>query len=98
MPTGGSLDRNGPAFFNERLRKGLPTSIDELEWGSPILTGLSELGLAPGVTAHSIIADRRDPPRAGGSDGLVPYDSAHLDGVASEVLVSSGHLCQATPP
>ena len=79
------MARNGPAFFTERLRKGLPTSIDELEWGSPILTGLSELGLAPGVAAHSIIADRRDPPRAGGSDGLVPYDSAHLDGVASEV-------------
>jgi hypothetical protein len=91
------MDRNGPAFFKERVRDGLPTSIDELEWGSPILTGLSGLGLAPGVTAHSVIADRRDPPRAGGSDGLVPYDSAHLDGVASEVLVSSGHLCQSHP-
>src|SRR5262249_61350105 len=55
--------RNGPEFFTERVREGLPTSIDELEWGSPILTGLSELGLAAGVTAHSIIADRRDPPR-----------------------------------
>ena len=30
--------RNGPEFFKERFRKGLPTSIDELEWGSPILT------------------------------------------------------------
>jgi hypothetical protein len=88
------MARNRPAFFQERLREGLPTSIEELEWGSPILTGLSELGLAPGVAAHSVIADRRDPPRDGGSDGLVPYDSAHLDGVASEVLVSSGHLCQ----
>ena len=91
------MDRNGPDFFKERLREGLPTSIDELEWGSPVLAGLSELGLAPGVAAHSVIADRRDPPRAGGSDGLVPYDSAHLDGVASESLVSSGHLCQGHP-
>lgn len=91
------LERNGPAFFTERLRTGLPTSIDELEWGSPMLTGLSELGLAPGVGAHSIIADSRDPPRAGGGDGLVRYDSAHLDGVASETLVSSGHLCQGHP-
>jgi len=91
------LARNGPAFFKERLRKGLPTSIDELEWGSPILLGLFELGLPAEVKAHSIIADRRDPPRAGGSDGLVPYDSAHLDGVASESLVSSGHLCQDNP-
>jgi pimeloyl-ACP methyl ester carboxylesterase len=91
------MDRNGPAFFTERLRKGLPTSIDELEWGSTVLTGLSELELAPGVTAHSVIADTRDPPRAGGGDGLVSYDSAHLDAVASEFLVSSGHLCQGHP-
>ena len=91
------VERNGPGFFNERLREGLPTSIDELEWGAPVLTGLSELGLAPGVAAHSIVADHRDPPRAGEGDGLVPYDSAHLDGVASEVLVSSGHLCQGHP-
>jgi hypothetical protein len=33
----------------------------------------------------------------GGSDGLVPYDSAHLDGVASELIVASGHLCQERP-
>jgi len=88
---------NGPDFFIERFRKGLPTSIDELEWQSPMLMGLDELGLAPNVTAHSIIADRRDPPRAGGSDALVAYESAHLNGGASESLVSSGHLCQDHP-
>ena len=91
------IARNGPDFFTERFRKGLPTSIDELEWQSPILMCLNELGLAPTIKAHSIIADRRDPPRAGGSDGLVPYESAHLEGTVSESLVSSGHLCQDHP-
>ncbi len=91
------LARNGPDFFTERFRKGLPTSIDELEWRSPILMGLDDLGLAPTVKAHSIIADRRHPPGAGGSDGLVPYESAHLQGIASESLVTSGHLCQDHP-
>jgi pimeloyl-ACP methyl ester carboxylesterase len=91
------LARNGPEFFTERFRKGLPTSIDELEWQSPILKGLDELGLAPAIKAHSIIADRRDPPGVGGSDGLVPYESAHLEGTVSESLVSSGHLCQDHP-
>jgi pimeloyl-ACP methyl ester carboxylesterase len=91
------IDRNDPGFFTERFRKGLPTSIDELEWRSPILVGLDELELAPTIKAHSIIADRRDPPGAGGSDGLVAYESAHLEGVASESLVSSGHLCQDHP-
>jgi hypothetical protein len=91
------LARNGPDFFTERFRRGLPTSIDELEWQSPMLMGLDELGLASSIKAHSIIADMRNTPGAGGSDGLVPYESAHLDGVASELLVSSGHLCQDHP-
>ena len=91
------IARNGPDFFVERFRRGLPTSIDELEWRSPILMLLDELRPAPNVTAHSIIADRREPPRAGGSDGLVLYESAHLDGVATESLVSAGHLCQDHP-
>jgi pimeloyl-ACP methyl ester carboxylesterase len=91
------LTRNGPDFFTERFRRGLPTSIDELQWQSPFLMGLDELGLAPTIMAHSIVADRREPPRVGGGDGLVPYQSAHLDGVASELLVSSGHLCQDHP-
>jgi pimeloyl-ACP methyl ester carboxylesterase len=91
------MARNGPEFFTERFRKGIPTSVDELEWKSPILVGLDELKLASTIKAHSIIADRREPPAVGGSDGLVPYDSAHLNGVASECLVSGGHLCQDSP-
>jgi pimeloyl-ACP methyl ester carboxylesterase len=91
------IARNGLDFFTERFRRGLPTSIDELQWQSPFLMGLDELGLAPTIKAHSIIADRREPPRVGGGDGLVSYDSAHLDGVDSEWLVSGGHLCQDNP-
>jgi pimeloyl-ACP methyl ester carboxylesterase len=91
------IARNRPDFFTERFRKGLPTSVDELEWQSPILMGLEALGLPSTIKAHSIIADRRDPPAAGGTDGMVPYDSAHIDGAASELLVSSGHLCQDRP-
>ena len=91
------MARNGPDFFTERFRKGLPTSVDELEWQSPFLMRLEELGITPTIKAHSIIADRRDPPRSGGSDGLVPFESAHLDGVASELLVASAHLCQDQP-
>jgi pimeloyl-ACP methyl ester carboxylesterase len=91
------IDRNRADFFTEFFRRALPTSVDELEWHSPILMGLADLKLAPQIKSHSIIADRRDPPSAGGSDGIVPYDSAHVDGVASELFVSSGHLCQDRP-
>jgi hypothetical protein len=75
-PIGAAFDRliarNGPEFVQQKLRHGLPTSIDELEWGSPILTGLSSLKISSPVKVHSIIADRHNPARVGGADGLVP--------------------------
>ena len=46
---------------------------------------------------HSIIADINDPPGRGGTDGVVPYASSHLDGASSELIVHGVHLCQANP-
>src|SRR4051812_18628498 len=91
------LARNGPAFFTPMLRGRLPTSIDQLAWEHPELQALVALGIDPGVAYHSIMADFRDPPLAGGTDGVVSYASAHLDGASSELLVHGGHLCQADP-
>jgi pimeloyl-ACP methyl ester carboxylesterase len=91
------IARNKPDFFTELFRKGLPTSVDELEWQSPILMRLDQIGLAPAIKAHSIIAVQHDPPSPSGGDGMVPYESAHVDGVVSELLVSSAHLCQDKP-
>ncbi len=88
---------NPPTFFREHFRRGLPTSIDELEFGSPILTGLSDLPVVPAITAHSIIAVRPDSPPTGRTDGLVTFESAHIEGVASEKIIASGHLCQDHP-
>ena len=51
---------NPPNFFREHFRKGLPSSIDELEWGSPILTGLAELAHPPALKVHSIKVCRID--------------------------------------
>ena len=91
------VSRNEPTFFREHFRKAMPTSIEELEWGSPILTGLGELPTAPAVKVHSIIAVRPGSPAGDRTDGLVTYDSAHVEGVASEKVVSTGHLCQDHP-
>ncbi len=89
--------RNEPTFFREHFRRGLPTSIDELEWGSPMLTGLHELSSPTSVKVHSIIAVRPGSPPAARTDGLVTYESAHIDSVASEKVVSAVHLCQDHP-
>jgi pimeloyl-ACP methyl ester carboxylesterase len=91
------ISSNPPTFFREFFRKGLPTSIDELEWGSPILTGLHDLAVAREVKVHSIIAVRPETVSRVRTDGLVTYDSAHLADAASERIVASGHLCQDHP-
>ena len=39
--------------------------------------------------------DQEDHP--GGSDGVVPYSSSHLDGAASELIVHSGHSVHRCP-
>jgi hypothetical protein len=91
------LASNRPDFFRDTFREGLPTSVDQLTWDHPLLLALRDAGIDPAVEYHSIIADRRDPPRGGGTDGVVPYASAHLDGAASELLIHGGHLCQDHP-
>jgi pimeloyl-ACP methyl ester carboxylesterase len=91
------LASNRPDFFLHTFREGLPTSVDQLTWDHPLLLALRDAEIDPAVDYHSIIADLRDPPRAGGTDGVVPYASAHLDGVASELLIHGGHLCQDHP-
>lgn len=88
------VTRNEPNFFRDHFRKSIPTSIDELNWGSPILTGLYDLHTPPVVKLHSIIAIRPGSPPDHRSDGLVEYTSAHLPGVASEKVVATGHFCQ----
>jgi pimeloyl-ACP methyl ester carboxylesterase len=88
------IAQNPPDFFHEFFRKGMPTSIDELEIGSPILTGLAALEHPAAVKVHSIIAVRREGLNGRRTDGLVTFESAHLDGVVSEKIVSAGHLCQ----
>ena len=86
--------QNPPDFFREFFRKGLPTSVDELEWGSPILSGLKDLAHRPVLKVHSIIAVRPDSSPDQRTDGLVSYESAHIAGVASEKIVPASHLCQ----
>jgi len=58
---------------------------------------LAPAPLAPGVIGYSIIAVKGDGPFQQDTDGVVAYSSAHLDGMASELVVTSGHSVQQTP-
>jgi pimeloyl-ACP methyl ester carboxylesterase len=75
----------------------LPTSVDNMSPGHPFLKALNDLPIDPGITAHSIIAVLGDGPVTGKTDGVVAYESAHIDGVASELVVRSGHSTQGHP-
>jgi pimeloyl-ACP methyl ester carboxylesterase len=93
----GDLVTNNPDAFKfdpTRMRFG---SIYGMTPGSPVITGLSEIPVTPGIPAHSIIAVRGDGPVEDGSDGVVRYESAHIEGVQSELIVRSGHSVQANP-
>ena len=72
-------------------------AVSAMEPGSHLMTALAPLPLAPGVSGHSIIAVKDEGPLEEGTDGVVKYTSAHLDGVDSEFIVRSGHSCQSNP-
>ena len=72
-----------------------PTAIDNMSPTHPFIQTISEIPVAPGVHAHSIIAVDGDVPKESGGDGVVKYVSAHIDGVESERVVNSPHSCQS---
>jgi pimeloyl-ACP methyl ester carboxylesterase len=84
---------NNAELFTPGFRTEVPTSVTELAPGHALLMALCDLKIDPSVSSHSIIADFRDPPGPGASDGIVPYASSHLDGAASELLVHGHHVC-----
>jgi triacylglycerol esterase/lipase EstA (alpha/beta hydrolase family) len=73
-------------------------SIEDMKPGSEFIRGLSQSRISPSVTLHSIIAVKDpDGPRAKWTDGVITYESAHLGGAASELIVKSGHSVQEEP-
>jgi pimeloyl-ACP methyl ester carboxylesterase len=87
------LATHDPDLFTRGFRRETPTSVNELTPGHALLIALRDLKIDPSVCSHSIVADLRDPPAPGGTDGIVPYRSSHLEGAASELLVHGYHNC-----
>ena len=77
----------------------MPTSIDNMSPGNRFIRALAETPVVPGVTAHSIISVNDDKPLDEAGDGVVKYQSAHVGGVESELIVHSPHSgMQAAAP
>lgn len=77
--------------------KVILTSADSMSPENPVMQTLADISLAPGVSGHSIIAVQGDGDPQLGNDGVVEYKSAHLEGMASELVVKSGHSSQLNP-
>ena len=90
----GMLIRDGKLMPDDSRRL---TGIDNLDPGNKTLQVLETIPFVEGVPFHSIIGNVREAEIPGGSDGVVPYSSSHLDGAASELVVRSGHSAQQNP-
>ena len=88
------LVKDNPDAFDRRRFRRFPTSIETLDPSSPILKSLLAMKPGPGVAYHSIIGSLRPGGVDDSTDGVVPYRSAHLDGVESEQVVRSDHGVQ----
>ena len=79
--------------------KNIPKSTDNMDPKNPFIKAMSSLSIAPGIYAHSIIpVANPDAPKEKWTDGVVKYESAHIEGVASELIIkNSGHSAQDTP-
>lgn len=75
----------------------LPTAIDTLTPNDPSIRALQELRFPKRIRVHSIIGELGHGSLAKSSDGVVPYWSAHLEGVESEKVVPSSHMITDNP-
>jgi hypothetical protein len=87
---------DNPGLFRNTELLTISTSIDSLAPDSPILPVMLRSERAPWVRYHNIVGvvsdeswlSRFSEP----GDGVVDFDSAHLDEVESEVIVDADHI------
>ena len=86
----GDVAEEDPQIVPQLREDATAPSLDLLAPQAPALELLAARPRPPGVHFHSIIGDIYGKGQDG-TDGLVPYKSAHLDGVDSEIIVPAGH-------
>ncbi len=72
-------------------------SIKNLSPNDPTIKALSELSVDANVPFHSIIGDQGIGNGEQGTDGVVTYKSAHLEGAESELIVPTNHGAHLHP-
>lgn len=75
----------------------IPTAVDNMSPRSAFIEALAPIPIAPGIHTHSIISVAGEGPYEQGNDGVVEYQSAHIEPVDSEAVVRSSHSTQNVP-
>lgn len=92
------FQRSPEAIATQSLEEGIPRSIDNMAPDSSFIKTFSAIPIAGGIKAHSIIAVKNpEDPKEEWDDGVVAYNSAHIQGTTSELIVHSDHSTQDTP-
>ena len=74
-----------------------PTAVDNMNPRNIAIRTLASIRVDPAIPAHSIIAVEGDGPKEMGDDGVVAYQSAHIDEAVSELVVRWNHSVQGHP-
>lgn len=74
----------------------IPNGIDSLAPSSKFLETSVDLPFKKNLDIHTIIGNQVKAGEKSGSDGVVPYSSAHLDYAQSELVVKSDHSAHQT--
>jgi pimeloyl-ACP methyl ester carboxylesterase len=89
-------EENADLFRPDTKLFEVSTSIDSLAPDSPILPALFHAQPAPWTRYHNVVGRLPDEGFlrgfSGDGDGVVEYESAHLDNVASEITVPADHV------
>ena len=83
---------NGPGVISPAFRRVPFNSLGNLTFDSPVLAALHRIPIRPDVKYHTVALELGPAWMRLPSDGVVGYDSAHLDGAASELIVSGSHV------
>jgi triacylglycerol esterase/lipase EstA (alpha/beta hydrolase family) len=92
-----NLDQADLTFNAKTFKSRIPNAIAQLSPSSDILETMNSIPMNPNIPYHSIIASKNKYLGPGGNDGLVEYESAHLDGAQSEIVIKSKHFVHNHP-
>lgn len=96
------LANHGPEIFQPPFRRiRIANGIDNLEPTNPFLLAMDKTMPAPDKRYHVVLGDNgKLIPQLRGeiTDGLVTYESGHLDGAESEIIFQANHYLNHNKP